>query len=161
MENRIKKFKECTVLFAEDDSEILKQVGKGLVNVFKKVYLCKDGQTALKTAEEEEIDILISDLNMPKISGVELIQHIREKHRILPIVITTGFDDFTELYKDTINIKLITKPYDIWMILDAIEEIQKKSCIDCHSCDIAYQKLESVTKKAEALLNFINQRGIE
>ncbi|MDQ8738998.1 response regulator [Paenibacillus sp. LHD-38] len=54
------------------------------------------GKMALQMLEQERYDLLITDIRMPGISGLELISRVREKSK-LPIVVVSGFEDFTYL----------------------------------------------------------------
>ena len=76
-----------------DDSETVRQVLQlTLSNAGYDVIEAEDGDDALlKIASAPAVDMLITDLNMPKMDGLELIQKIREdnKHRFTPIVMLT------------------------------------------------------------------------
>jgi len=83
------------ILIAEDESAML----EALVNKFKKsgfeVISASDGEEGLKKALKEKPDILMLDIIMPKIDGLELIKKIREDKwgTHVPIVLLTNLSD--------------------------------------------------------------------
>lgn len=54
----------------------------------------ENGQEALELIEKEAVDILLLDIKMPKISGIELAKYIHEQHRHIKIIILSGYNDF-------------------------------------------------------------------
>ena len=75
-----------------DDSETVRQVLKlALGNAGYQVVEAEDGFDALAKLSGAQIDMLITDLNMPNMDGLELIKKVREegKHRFTPIVMLT------------------------------------------------------------------------
>jgi len=75
-----------------DDSETVRQVLKlALGNAGYQVVEAEDGFDALAKLSGAQIDMLITDLNMPNMDGLELIKKVREegKHRFKPIVLLT------------------------------------------------------------------------
>lgn len=70
-------------------SNILKQLG------FMHLKEAEDGEQALAVISTEDITFLFTDLNMPNLSGVELIRHIRQNEatRELPVIVVSGESD--------------------------------------------------------------------
>ncbi|MCL2362387.1 MAG: response regulator [Defluviitaleaceae bacterium] len=58
------------------------------------VYKAKDGPSALEILRKNKIDILLSDIKMPLMSGIELAQYARQIHPSIQIVFVSGYDDF-------------------------------------------------------------------
>ena len=76
------------VLFVEDDA-IAASIGKNMLNLFPEVSVeyCSTGYSALETFGTEKFDLLIIDLGLPDISGVELIQMIKKQYNHCPPVV--------------------------------------------------------------------------
>lgn len=100
------QFTRLNVLVIEDVSsmrqllaQLLKQIG------FSTVTACEDGADALKRLESAAIpiDVIVCDLEMPIISGVEFIQMLRKHHRkdlaAIPLVVVTGHSEEKNLHK--------------------------------------------------------------
>ncbi|WP_152396440.1 response regulator transcription factor [Paenibacillus guangzhouensis] len=57
-------------------------------------YFAGDGEEALRIAQEEQVEILITDIRMPVMDGIELIHQVRDVMKHLAVVILSGYDDF-------------------------------------------------------------------
>ncbi|MCB9761076.1 MAG: response regulator [Alphaproteobacteria bacterium] len=81
------------VLVVDDDPSLAELVSRKLQENFYKVTVCTKGREALKLlGEDESIDVLLLDLTMPGVSGLEVLWRIREKRSSteLPIIMLTG-----------------------------------------------------------------------
>ncbi|MEM5948830.1 sigma-54 dependent transcriptional regulator [Spirochaetia bacterium 38H-sp] len=79
-----------TILIADDEKNIREGLGSFLKMEGYQVILAEDGQEAKNLLAEEEIDLVIADLRMPKISGEELLKHIKDNYSTVPVIILTG-----------------------------------------------------------------------
>lgn len=127
------------VMIAEDEEFIL----EGIANLIdwesfgiQVTHLAVNGQEALKKWEEEAVDIIITDITMPIMDGLELIQQIREKDTRVRIIIISGYDEF-EYARRAISMGVddyILKPIDdeeltkvLQRALERLGEIDAKS----------------------------------
>ncbi len=55
------------------------------------VLVARDGAEAAKTLEREHVDVVLTDVKLPKISGMELLGYVKEKYTWLPVVVMTAF----------------------------------------------------------------------
>jgi two-component system phosphate regulon response regulator PhoB len=83
-----------TVLVVEDDDNSLFVLKSILVTKGYRVLEAWDGRQAVEVAEVEKLDLILLDLQLPKLSGLGVILHLRENANLesLPIVIMTGCD---------------------------------------------------------------------
>ncbi len=144
--NDLKIFaKHLTVLICEDDVEVGLEL-KGLLQIFfKQVFLAKDGEEALVLYKKNRCDIVISDINMPKISGVELSREIRSLNKQQVIIILSG-----QLESNFINLidigiqSLVSKPPQmddfLQKILDHCENIVLKKELNRINFSILFSK---------------------
>ncbi len=78
------------ILVCEDDSMTQKAIEHKLNTEKFDVEIASDGEEAVKILDEQDIDLLITDLHMPKFDGLELINYIRnEKDKNIPIIMLT------------------------------------------------------------------------
>lgn len=81
-----------------DDEKLIRKGLQSMLQRYKKnfydIYLCSDGEQAEKILKETNIDIVITDVRMPKIDGMELINYIKKYHKETAIIILSGYDDF-------------------------------------------------------------------
>ncbi|MCV6607764.1 MAG: response regulator [Campylobacterales bacterium] len=117
-----KILKNLKVLYAEDEQTVRKITIKMLEKYCDNIIEAKNGEEALKLYEKHSPDIIIADINMPKMTGIEAIQNIRKSDRKTCVIITTAHTDkdilldATELYLA----KYLVKPYKKEALLDAM-----------------------------------------
>ncbi|PHM16947.1 MAG: hypothetical protein CJD30_08875 [Sulfuricurvum sp. PD_MW2] len=87
---KITEFKNLSVLYAEDDSQLREITTKTLEMVVGQVFSVCDGNDALSIYENNRIDIVILDIHMGSISGIDVAKAIRLKNDKIPIVIVSG-----------------------------------------------------------------------
>ncbi len=78
------------ILVAEDDRPVASFLKKGLEAEHYAVDIVPDGQEALYMAEEYEYDLLLLDLVLPKMDGLQVLQQIRAQKKHLPVLVLTG-----------------------------------------------------------------------
>jgi DNA-binding NtrC family response regulator len=79
-----------SVMVVDDEKNIRAGLGKAIELDGHNVFLAADGQEALEMLEEEEVDLIIADLKMPRLSGEELLRRVVESYPTLPVIILTG-----------------------------------------------------------------------
>ena len=109
----IKKFyKNIKVLYVEDD-EVAKENGiEYLENFFEQIYEASDAIIALQLYDKYQPDIIITDIQMPKLNGLEFVKRIRQKDKKTQIIIITAFCDKDYLLKaiELGLVKYLVKP---------------------------------------------------
>lgn len=80
-----------TILAVDDSSTIRMALSSTLKDAGYKIIEAKDGQDAIEQLDSGEISMLITDLNMPRVDGIELIRHVRRSAfcRFMPIIMLT------------------------------------------------------------------------
>jgi len=77
------------ILIAEDDEALARFVRQGLEGEHYSVDVFPDGEQARTAATETEYDVVILDLNLPKLDGVSVLRHLRAKKPSLPVLVLT------------------------------------------------------------------------
>ncbi|MFW6251260.1 MAG: sigma-54-dependent transcriptional regulator [Alkalispirochaetaceae bacterium] len=78
------------ILIVDDEKNIREGLGKALELDGYNVLLAVDGQEGLEMIEDEEIDLVIADLRMPRLSGEELLRRVVNSYPTVPVIILTG-----------------------------------------------------------------------
>ncbi|MFA7567945.1 MAG: sigma-54 dependent transcriptional regulator [Alkalispirochaeta sp.] len=78
------------VLIVDDEKNIRAGLGRALELDGYQTLLAADGQEALDVIQNEEIDLVIADLKMPRVSGEELLRHVVDHYPTVPVIILTG-----------------------------------------------------------------------
>ena len=103
-----------TLLYAEDDALIRENLLYILRDYFDDILIVKNGKEALDVYNEKNPDVIILDICMPQMSGLEVARQIREEDETIPIIMLTGHSDRERLL-DAVNLKLeayLVKPVD-------------------------------------------------
>lgn len=128
MINNILLLKDKSVLFAEDDEIIKKNITDVLKMLFKEVYTVTNGQKAYELYEEESIDLVITDIKMPLMDGLDLTEKIRKKDYDIPIILLTNFTQ-QEILMQAVNLSIdgyITKPIELEDLISTIQKSMKR-----------------------------------
>ena len=122
--NLLKKF---TLLYVEDDDVIRVELSQLLSNFFSMVHVAKNGKEGLRTflENQDEIDLILTDLNMPELNGIEMIKKIRTIDNKIPIIFATAHSD-SEFLAEAIKLRVqeyIVKPIDVRYLLSLFNDI--------------------------------------
>jgi len=118
--------KTITILYVEDESSLQENICQNISPFVKKIIKASNGQEGLRVylQNKEEIDVILTDILMPQMNGIEMVDEIRQLDLSIPIVYSTAFSD-NEYLKKTIQQSIsgyIIKPIDIELLLQAIEK---------------------------------------
>jgi two-component system cell cycle response regulator len=91
--------RSLNILYVEDDEKIQNQVFKMLSRKYENIFVASNGEEGVALYETHTPDIIITDIKMPKMNGLEMIQKIREKNKNVPIIITTAHSDSSFLHQ--------------------------------------------------------------
>lgn len=78
------------ILIVDDEPSVLKMLRKALKDKSEEILEAVDGEQALKLCQEENIDLLITDIVMPKKHGIDLIMEVKKLDNNLPIIAISG-----------------------------------------------------------------------
>ena len=116
------KFKKYTILYVEDDEGVRTINSRFLQRMFNELYLAVDGEEAYELYNKYSPDIILTDINMPRLNGIDLSKRIRENDSSVKIIISTAFSDKKYLL-DAIELNLekyIIKPLNSRNLLPAL-----------------------------------------
>ena len=167
--NELKEFgKIFKVLYVEDNREARTQTYKTLSNFFKDITLAEDGQEGLKKYidfyEESNsfYDLVISDINMPNMNGLEMSSKMLKKYPLQSIIITTAFNEI-EYLTQAIEVGVsgfITKPISNLQLITVLHKtclaISDRKFVDAH-----VHQMETLTIELEEKCKEITQRNVE
>lgn len=112
------------VLFVDDDETILEVYRQEVEAHFENVkpLFAHNGLKALEVIENEDISLVLTDGNMPKMDGFQLAKNIKDKKLGIDVIMITGFHKKVDLMKkDDLGIKqVLEKPVDFDELLKLI-----------------------------------------
>ncbi|MBE9525508.1 MAG: diguanylate cyclase [Proteobacteria bacterium] len=136
-----------TLLYVEDDEDMQTYMNSLLCDEVKQLYQAIDGEEGLQLYKDKKPDIILSDISMPKMSGLKMSQAIKELDKHQPILLLSAFEEVESL-KEAINIGIngfIAKPIvDINKLLDMLEDIASalQNQLDAKKFKIQQQKVQ-------------------
>ena len=159
--------KTLTVMYVEDDTSIRNSLGAIFKKVFKDVILCADGREGLLKYKEHYdsksyIDAIVSDINMPKMSGLEMLAEIRKFDTDVPAILTTAHGE-TDFLMEAIRVNVLyyaLKPIDTPELLTNIQ----KFCLAKHQQSLLKRKEEELSSYIDiidqvAAIAKVNEHG--
>jgi DNA-binding response OmpR family regulator len=161
--------KDKSVLYVEDELDVLENISELLKNYFKEFYTASDGKRGYDIFLEHNIDLLLVDIELPKMNGIELINKIRQKNKNIHIIVISAYTK-TDYLIDCIEYKIdkyIIKPLTSRKIKELLTKLNEEFKATHHpmitldeefSFDVASSQLISgtemvnLTKKERELL---------
>ncbi len=119
---------ELTLLYAEDNQESRENYAFVLKDYFHKVYTAKDGREALDMYHEKKPDVLLLDVSMPEIDGLDVAKAIREEDEEIPIIMLTAHSEVDKLLR-AVPLKLekyLLKPINTKLLQNTMLDLTKK-----------------------------------
>ncbi|TLP39147.1 response regulator transcription factor [Arcobacter arenosus] len=138
------KFKQFTVLYIEDDEGVRTVNSRFLSRMFNELYEAKDGEEGYELYKKCHPDIILTDINMPKLDGISLAKKIRKEDKNTKIIISTAYSD-KEYLLEAIELNLekyIIKPLNSRNLLPAltkaVEGLEDEKNVKIELCENFY-----------------------
>ena len=116
--------KQLTLLYVEDEASVRESVRRNIEPFVREVITATNGEEGLARFREnrDRIDVVITDIMMPRMNGIEMVDAIRKESPEIPVIYTTAFDDRDSLLR-TIQQSVsayILKPIDLEQLLESL-----------------------------------------
>ena len=128
-----------SLLYVEDDDFIRQNAIEFLEEYFTDIYEASDAHTALQIVENNRPDIIITDIAMPDMNGLQLCREIRAQELQTPIIVVSAFSD-TEYLLEAVElglVKYLLKPIEEEVLFSALE----RCFVQLEKNDTAYIRL--------------------
>lgn len=170
-----KKMKSYTVLYVEDDADVRRYITEFLKRYCKEVYACDNSEEGMIIYQKVHPDILLLDINLPGMSGIDFATKVREKDKKTRILISTAYTDkafmlrAVELGLTRYLVKPVTSDELFSAFEKCLEELQADEKVDLGE-GVVYRKAATAIfkdgreislrkKEAEILEFFISCEG--
>lgn len=149
----------------EDDLSIAKELKETLENAGLEAIITTDFSNVLEELKQEPVDLILLDINLPKLNGEVLLQQIRKEYNTPVIMVTSKNNELDEVLSMSYGADdYITKPYNPTILLLRIEAVLKRSMmqqevLNYHDVKVipqkgilSYQKNETILTKNEMII---------
>ncbi len=149
--------KPARLLLVDDDPGLLKLLGMRLVSEGYSVVTAESGPEALRVLGREKVDLVISDLRMDEMDGLQLFSEIQKGHPGMPVIILTAHGSIPDAVAATQQgvFSFLTKPVDKDALYKAIDEaLEQRS----PATDEAWRR--AIVTRSPLMLRLLEQAGM-
>jgi signal transduction histidine kinase len=154
--DKIQKLQEFSkglkVLYVEDNEEARASTFDTLSEFFNDITVAIDGMQGLEKFNNDSFDLIISDINMPNMNGIDMVSKIREKDKDIAILIISAYSE-SGYFMETIRLGVegyLLKPIELEqflsMLYKSIEKIKMRKEIQNHQKNLELQIQEQLSK---------------
>ncbi len=151
------KMSDFTILYIEDDREIRNHISEFLSRYCKELYSCESAESGLEIYKKYKPDILLIDINLPGMNGIDFAELIRQNDEKLRIIVITAYTDpkfmikAVELELSKYLVKPVTSE-DLYNALDkCIDYFQKENLTFLGDKRFYNKKLASIIVEGESI----------
>tara|TARA_B100000941_G_scaffold256248_1_gene205438 strand:- start:21 stop:749 length:729 start_codon:yes stop_codon:yes gene_type:complete len=142
---------QFNLLLVEDDRTLREAIRYNLISQGYNVYSTEDGAEGLNIAKSKPVDLILLDLMLPKLSGLEICKTLRRDGSILPIIMLTAKDsEFDKVYGiESGADDYITKPFSMRELMARISSQLRRMKMNV---DVKNSKSEEIIKLADRVI---------
>lgn len=157
MQQQLSHLKDLNLLYVEDNEDVRRVTSMILEDYMDRIFLAKNGAEALEIFKTHNIDVVLTDILMPKMNGIELARKIRNSKTApnCPIIITTAHTEVNYLL-EAIELRIdgyILKPLNVNNLLESIHKALLPK--------IQSKELESKNLLLKVISTFVGGKKIE
>ncbi len=165
IETLTKNAKNLKLLYVEDDEFARDSTIATLNMFFDSITVGVDGEDGLELFKNGEFDLIITDINMPRMNGIGMISQIRKLNKKVTILVLSAHDD-TSYFESTIKAGIdgyLLKPLDLQQFMEllvkSIEKINMAKELDAYKYSLE-EKVQEQTKKIKEHLHRDSLTGL-
>jgi DNA-binding response OmpR family regulator len=157
------------VLIVEDEPEMAKLLSRGLQEEQFEVSLARDGQAALELSSSKPFDVILLDVMLPKVNGLEVARQLRGSEQETPVLMLTARDSLQDIVKG-LNAgadDYLTKPFSFLELLARIRalarrnDFRRRNVLEVHDLVLDVSTLRTFRKGKEIHLSHTEFRLLE
>jgi YesN/AraC family two-component response regulator len=120
--------KNLRILYVEDEENIRNTFYSILASIFTNVQMAVNGKDGFEKYNNNQFDLIISDINMPNMDGIEMAKKIREKDYLVSIIFISAFDDKNYLLS-ALQLDIsgyLIKPLNMTYLIPLLQKVNQK-----------------------------------
>lgn len=126
MQEKIEKLRKIKLLFVEDEDDLIEIIDDTLTKLKANFLTASNGQEALEIIyKNDDIDVIITDINMPIMNGLDMIRELQKKNIHIPIIIMSAHTelDYLNKAKELGVEEYLLKPFDFIKFIELLTEL--------------------------------------
>jgi two-component system chemotaxis response regulator CheY len=126
------------ILVVDDEAEIRKTIRLQLEGTVFEILEAEDAEKGIELLDNEnilEVEVIICDVRMPKVNGIEAVAYFRENYASIPIIVLTGYPDVhlaVDFMKSGV-IDCLVKPVEKEKLVEAVHKAARQKSLFCGS----------------------------
>ena len=152
-DNIIEHSKPLKLLYVEDNQDTRESTMLLLEEFFDDITIAIDGEDGLNKFKENKIDIIITDINMPKMDGLTMLSNIKEINSEIPVFISTAHNEanyFVESIKLSVDGYLL-KPLNVPLFIQSLSKCIENIIIKKENLEYKESLEEKIKKQVDEL----------
>jgi DNA-binding response OmpR family regulator len=157
------------VLIVEDEPEMAQLLAKGLREEQFEISLARDGRSALEKSGQVPFDVILLDVMLPRMDGLEVARQLRRREQETPVLMLTARDSLPDIVRglDAGADDYLTKPFSFVELLARIRalarrrEFRKKNVLEIADLVLDVSSLRTFRKGQEIHLSYTEYRLLE
>ena len=144
------------LLIVEDEKQICDMIAKSLYDVGYEVDTCYDGEEALECILSEEYDLIVLDLNLPGVDGMEILKELRQKNEETKVIILSARGQIADKVEglDAGANDYMEKPFHLQELEARIRSLTRRKFVQKDVClESGGIKFDTIKREAYLLLN--------
>jgi DNA-binding NtrC family response regulator len=116
---------QTSILVIDDNADLVENIAEILADLGVEVHAAENAEIALQRFDERKWSLVVTDVRMPGIDGIELLALIKDRSPSTPVLVMTGYADANTVARahDSGAIAVVNKPLDLDALLELVERI--------------------------------------
>ncbi len=115
-----------TILIVDDEKNILDLYDQELQDEGYSTFLAQNGKECLEIIKNEELDLIVLDIRMPRMDGLEAIGNIIDINNKIPVIINSAYSNYKDDFMSWAAEAYVVKSYNLDELKNTIRRLQKK-----------------------------------
>lgn len=143
------------IVLIEDESSVVSFIKKGLQEFGFEISVAFDGSTGIKLVDENDFDLIILDIMLPDINGLEVCKEIRKKNKTVPILFLTALDSSENIVLglESGGDDYLVKPFKFIELVARIKSLLRRSNQNTDSDSNEIENDENIFRFADLTVN--------
>jgi DNA-binding NtrC family response regulator len=154
---------EYKILIVDDDHSIRDILGKHLIERGYKIFEAEDGIQAIKTLQSESFDVVITDIKMPRVNGIEVLKYTKDNYPDTEVIMMTAFGEM-QVAIEAMKMKaydFLLKPFSFEEICIRVEKAIEKRRLEIDNKAMrlqlkGFRAKEKIIGNSKALHNILD-----